>query len=258
MKQTYDLIYSLGTDCACALYMNRFKLRRVSGPFDWLTHALFQTRMELILTHFQDFMNVKDMKFLEKDPTVLNDETHDYYENVVTDFYFYHDFKANLALDAQIGAVQQKYDRRIQRFYQQIHANNRVLLIWLAHNQATDDRLVLDYSEKLISFFQKPIDFLIIEHDATKADGAIERNALSPHVVKYRLFSYGYDEKGNPTTLGNEEALNPIFAQYELHRSLGEKLKNRALKVLFKGMLILTPVKAWRKKMKKQVAKYDY
>ncbi|MFN7302088.1 MAG: DUF1796 family putative cysteine peptidase, partial [Bacteroidota bacterium] len=174
--------------------MNRFKLRRVSGPFDWLTHALFHTRMELILTHFQDFMNVKDLKFLEKDPNVLNDDMHDYYENVVTDFYFYHDFKAGLALDAQIGAVQQKYDRRIQRFYQQIHANNRVLLIWLAHNQQTDDRLILEYSEKLISFFQKPIDFLIIEHDATQADGEIERRELSNHVVKYRLFSYCYDE----------------------------------------------------------------
>jgi hypothetical protein len=258
MKQTYDLIYSLGTDCACALYMNRFKLRRVSGPFDWLTHALFQTRMELILTHFQDFLNGKDMKFLEKDPNVLNDDAHDYYENGVTDFYFYHDFTADVPLEVQIQAVQSKYNRRIQRFYQQIQTHNRVLLVWLAHNQETPDDLFVAYSEKLMAFFQKPIDFLIIEHDATKAEGEIERNALSPHVVKYSLWTCGTDEKGNPTTLGNEEALNPIFAQYELHRSFSEKLKSGALKVLFKVMLILTPIKVWRKKLRHQLGKYDY
>jgi hypothetical protein len=135
---------------------------------------------------------------------------------------------------------------------------NRVLLIWLAHNQDTENSLVMEYSEKLMAFFQKPIDFLLIEHDATKADGEIERLDLSPHVVKYRLWTAGTDEKGNPTTLGNEDALNPIFAQYALHRTFGEKLTSGALKVLLKVMLILTPVKAWRKKLRKQLAKYDF
>lgn len=33
----FDMIYSIGEDCACSLYMNKLKLRKVSGPFDWLT-----------------------------------------------------------------------------------------------------------------------------------------------------------------------------------------------------------------------------
>lgn len=42
----YDVIYSLGRDCSCAMYMRQTNLRSCSGPFDWLTHAGFEKRFE--------------------------------------------------------------------------------------------------------------------------------------------------------------------------------------------------------------------
>ena len=67
MKQKYDIIYSIGRDCACAMYMKQANLRACSGPFDWLTNANFETRIDLILNDFQDFINKNDIVPLEKE-----------------------------------------------------------------------------------------------------------------------------------------------------------------------------------------------
>ena len=51
----YDIIYSIGRDCACASYLQQNGLRLTSGPFDWLTNAGFEDRFELMLNDFQCF-----------------------------------------------------------------------------------------------------------------------------------------------------------------------------------------------------------
>lgn len=35
-KQTYDAVYSLGTNCAASDYLRRMGLRKGAGPFDWI------------------------------------------------------------------------------------------------------------------------------------------------------------------------------------------------------------------------------
>lgn len=36
----YDIIYSIGRDCACASYLQQNGLRLTSGPFDWLSENI--------------------------------------------------------------------------------------------------------------------------------------------------------------------------------------------------------------------------
>ncbi len=48
-KHKYDIIYSLGSNCACALYLNKYALRTTSGPFDWVSEMSFENRIDLIL-----------------------------------------------------------------------------------------------------------------------------------------------------------------------------------------------------------------
>ena len=80
-KQKYDIVYSLGYDCACAQYMQSAQIRICSGPFDWLTNADFQTRLNLILNDFENFLEFDDLKFLPKNQKMFNDPYCDYYEN---------------------------------------------------------------------------------------------------------------------------------------------------------------------------------
>lgn len=57
----YDVIYSLGRDCSCAMYMRQTNLRSCSGPFDWLTHAGFEKRFELMINNFDEFLEQSDL-----------------------------------------------------------------------------------------------------------------------------------------------------------------------------------------------------
>ena len=52
----FDIIMSIGADCACAMYMKKHVMRTFSSPFDWLTHADFETRMDLIFNDFEKFL----------------------------------------------------------------------------------------------------------------------------------------------------------------------------------------------------------
>lgn len=56
-NKKFDLIVSLGEDCACTSYLRRFNLQKYSYPFDWLSNASFQTRIDLVCNDFKDFLN---------------------------------------------------------------------------------------------------------------------------------------------------------------------------------------------------------
>ena len=49
MKNKYDIVYSIGHDCACSMYLKKHNLRVVSGPLDWLTSVPAHMRFNLIL-----------------------------------------------------------------------------------------------------------------------------------------------------------------------------------------------------------------
>ena len=54
MKKKYNIIYSIGQDCACGLYMKKARIRCCSGPFDWLTNTSFENRINIILNDFEE------------------------------------------------------------------------------------------------------------------------------------------------------------------------------------------------------------
>lgn len=160
----YDIIYSLGRDCSCAMYMQQTNLRSCSGPFDWLTNAGFEKRFELMINNFDEFLEQSDLLPMDKPTAFPSDKNNDYYENVKTGLYYWHDFPAGVPLQESFNIVKEKYNRRIKRFYDNILTKNRVLLIWFSQVGSTSDSVVLEYCDKLCSKIGKKLDFLIIEH----------------------------------------------------------------------------------------------
>ena len=116
----YDIIYSIGRDCACASYLQQNGLRLTSGPFDWLTNAGFEDRFTLMLNGFEDFLNQKYLKKMPKPTQFPADKNNDYYENIKNNLYFWHDFPADKSFDEAYPEVKLKYERRIKRFYENI------------------------------------------------------------------------------------------------------------------------------------------
>ncbi len=250
LKKKYDIVYSLGTDCACSMYMLRHHLRSKSGPFDWLTHASFKTRMELILNEFQDFINLEDLRFLPKDEKMFNDEKCDYYENTRNSFYYYHDFPKDIPLSSSYTEVRAKYDRRIERFLNDITENDNVLLLWLAHNQKVDNQMAQDFCAQLRQKYNSNLNFLIIEHDETKTNGEIEELTLTPYLTKYKLYTAAFDENHIPLTLGNIQNCNKIFSKIKCQGKTTRWLKQKLKKYLIKTICIFIPYRPWRKKIK--------
>src|SRR5574344_713276 len=128
-NKKFDFIVGIGEDCACSTYLRKFNLQNRSYPFDWLTKAPFSNRINLILNDFQNFMNKENLHRIEiKD--VITDTNCDYYEDIETELYFYHDFAKNTPFEISYPLVKAKYDRRISRFYEQIKKSENILFVW--------------------------------------------------------------------------------------------------------------------------------
>ena len=221
----YDIIYSIGRDCSCAMYLQKQGLRISSGPFDWLTNVNdIKDRLNFILNDFNDFLNLEDLKFLPKDPNVFNDEACDYYENLRNGFYYYHDFHKNLSLNDAFPQVKEKYNRRIERFIRNLKTKKKVLLVWFSHIP-TADEAIIPLCEQICQKYGKQIDFLIIENDDSKADDDIEKKFLATNIVMYKLKTSSLDEKGNPTTMGREEVCSKLFKNYARIKTAKEYIK---------------------------------
>lgn len=260
MKNKYDIVYSIGHDCACSMYLKRHNLRVVSGPLDWLTSVPAHMRFDMILNDMDGFMNIDDFEFVEKNPNIVNDEKCDYYKNRRTGLYFYHDFPTGVALEKSFPDVAEKYTRRIRRFYDNIRKHERVLLVWFSHYHDTTNDAWADFAQLFCNKMNKDIDFLIIQH----RDGQYipQQTIIAPNIVRYDLHTIEKDPQGNNTTVGNQKLCDRIFAQYELRVPHDRRAKYIWKKCLLNGVCKFIPLHdlrhAWRAKLKADISKLVY
>ncbi len=114
-KIVYQHAFSVGDGCNVAAALSRTGLRERSGPFDWIISDI-EDVMALIENHFEDFLNPQ---MLVPSPIPFNagQKRHTRYKSVI----FVHDFAPEEdapPLEEQIGAIQEKYARRIAYFYE--------------------------------------------------------------------------------------------------------------------------------------------
>ena len=244
MYKKYDVIYSLGRDCSCAMYMKKRKLRMCSGPFDWLTHAGFEDRFKLMLNGFECFLDKKYLKPMPKPSQFPSDKNNAYYENTKTGLYFWHDFPADKTFENAYDEIKLKYERRIKRFYDNIQNKNRVLLIWLSQIDYTPDDVVLKCCENFCAKTGKQVDFLIIEHK----EGLYlrEEYKLADNIQRYFGHLQQRDENGVLQTLGNQQLIKPIFKEVRLYLPFSVRVKN----ILIRFVCGIVPFKKWRKNIK--------
>lgn len=165
LDKKFDLIFSLGEDCACSSYLRRFNLQEYSYPFDWLTKADFSVRVDLLLNDFKGFLEKENLIKLDKNTFKGDkDEKNDYYWCKKTDFNFYHDFDNKMPFDEAFLCVKNKYQRRIQRLYKQIKSSQNILILWWSRDKHQDiDKVIKSCEALLQKFNNKNIYMLLIE-----------------------------------------------------------------------------------------------
>lgn len=187
VKEIYDIVYSIGSDCGCASNLIKFDLRKTSGPFDWLREASFEQRFNVLMTDFKDFLNKDDLKFMEKDHNAkLQDNVCDYYYNKRTNFEFLHDFKAGKSLDETFYDVKEKYTRRINRFIDNILNKKRILLVWYSLYEQLDYDLILKCHKMYCEKVNKAVDLLIVENDESIKEDMLNIIKLNSNIFIYR------------------------------------------------------------------------
>ncbi len=250
MKKSYDVVYSIGRDCACASYLKEFNLRACSGPFDWLTNAGFEKRFELILNGFEYFLDKQYLVQMEKPTMFPSDKNNDYYENTKTELYFYHDFPADTSFSDAYPSIKEKYERRIARFYNNIKTGKRVLLVWLSHitDLPQEDVIVRLCNELSNKMQSSSIDFLIIEHEENLQTTIIKK--LADNISLYKLHTRAIDVNGFPAVQGDKVRVSPIFMQYKLTDSTPVRIKVLTSKILAKFLCAFIPLKRYRRKVR--------
>lgn len=158
LNKKYDFVVSIGEDCACAMYLNKFLLRTRSYPFDWLCNAPFETRINLILNDFDGFMEHDNMRWFPKPSSGLRDMENENYEDTATKFYFYHDFKSGVDFESMFSIVREKYDRRIKRFYDALANSKNVLLVWWSRDKVIPSETLIKAQKLVSKKFNKDID----------------------------------------------------------------------------------------------------
>ena len=256
MYKKYDLVYSIGHDCACSMYLNKHNLRYVSGPLDWLTNVPPAQRFELLLNNFDGFMNIDDFEFIEKDPNIFNDENCDYYRNKRTGFHFYHDFAAGIPLSETFNDVAEKYRRRITRFYENIKRHERILLVWFSHYHETSNDEWATFAMRFCYHVGKNVNFLIIQHMENQFIPIITK--IAPNITRFDMHTIEKDNKGNITTLGNQKLCDGIFAQFALRIPRKYIWRYAYKKFLIHGVCKFIPHHnirhAWRNKLNNDIS----
>lgn len=82
----FDVIYSLGRNCACAEYLKKHNLRLKAGPFDWIVSADSYAPFQCVLDEFNLFSDFSYLKVISQYDNTLK------VEHSRTKYLFLHDF----------------------------------------------------------------------------------------------------------------------------------------------------------------------
>ena len=247
----FDLIISLGEDCACTSYLRRFNLQYNSYPFDWLTGAEFSKRIDLLCNNFERFLNIEDLKNITKKNTNLCDNRTDSYQNNYTNFNFYHDFLKEIPFETMFNKVKEKYERRINRMYSHIETSENILFVWWSRDKHLENDNLKNAYEKLSKKFKnKSIYLLIIEYKDTNIPEYlyINNNILK---VSFDNTSFKLNTKWNEV-LGNETNNNKIFCQIKRKYNVSQYCNIILIKILL-IFANLIPIKTQRKHLRKEI-----
>ncbi len=223
--QEYDLICSIGEDCACTMYLRQHHLQKFSYPFDWLTKATFKSRIECVINDFEFFFDKEDFKIIPKPKDQSTDASCDYYENVKTGFYFYNDFSSNENFNSVFSNIKEKYKRRAKRLLEAINSSSKVLFVWWGRSCVIGEKELID-AQKLLSkkFPNTTIDLLILE-SSLSLEYYYEK--ISDNIVRHRYdIRHQYLNNVSQTTLGNEEITNLILDKYRIKLNKVNIIKN--------------------------------
>ena len=178
----FNLIVSIGGNCACAMYLNELGIRMRSYPFDWLSWASFGQRIDTLCGRFAGFLEKQNVAWYGPG---TGDNANDVYLDGVTGYRFVHDFPKGMTYDEAYPLVRAKYDRRIARLLDELDRGISVCLVWWSVDMHPTDAECSAAIERVRQTFPKSdCRLLVFENDMACSSGHVEERPLSEHCLK--------------------------------------------------------------------------
>jgi hypothetical protein len=182
MKE-YQHFISLGYFCSVASELERIGLRSCSSPFDWCISDW---------KGVEDAINNNFVNFLDYDTLRQSSIEHSIYQNEYK-IIFFHDFNKYDSLKKQLKVVQEKYERRIKRFYKNI-TEPTLFIRYISNENGRDE-----------------IDYLEINHDK------IIQNLRR------------YNKNNDILFIANSEIKSCIIEVYQVDKDINDSVARRPL-----------------------------
>ena len=192
--KTYDLIFSLGANCAVSQSLRDAGLQFSSFPFDWIGSPGLIFDVEMIESNFKDWFNREDLELWD----VRHEEgaVQRIYKNTRTNFGFPHEFTNAFTFKDGYDSARKKYDRRIERFLKTLSSTKKALAIYLelaTRLRISDDELSEARSRIAAKFPGLDLELVYIHEDPLCQTPEIvsERNGVMVVRAHYGKFLDG-------------------------------------------------------------------
>ncbi len=200
-KREYDLIFSLGGNCAAAHNILYRGLRKCALPFDW-TYMVDEKPLHKFIdglkNGFVDFLQYDNLQELseEENKNVTHNDTF-HYLDTNTGYRFVNHFHRDIRTTDEYEKVKTIFDRRTKRLLDMINEAESVLLVLNTAFYINND-VIFDFYGKIKEIYpNKRIDFVVLNFGCNKEEFT-ERESI-------RVFRYVRSQNNYDFTKTNQE-----------------------------------------------------
>ncbi len=187
-----NIIIPIGSSCSVAYQLQSLNKRHQAFPFDWVRIKRLKTITKIIGDNFDGYSIFHEIKKVNSFP-LLDDDLFDdngnketFHAKNIYNTMSYHDFSSKESFDSQIDIVKEKYERRIDRFYEVLKSGKKITFIRDEHcpqKLTTDD--INDFISVILNI-NSEIDFRII---------IVCHNPNNIHTLDHITMSEDYKDK---------------------------------------------------------------
>ena len=243
--QIFDAVFSLGFNCRTALYLRDARLRDCSGPFDWVTIAAFEERINSLTSDFADWLKAENLEYVGVVVSGALHE-HDRYDDRISHYAYLHDFPAGHPLEQTYPAVKAKYDRRIKRMLERLDAGGRYLFVWWSVEKESDESLLAALTRLRGRFGNSGISLLAIDNGG--GDGVEYSEVSGSDGCIFRASGKILD--GQLDMVGVEKRAVPIFRRIRVRGVFIRRLRWGVGRFLIHALIWYLPTKNLRRRFK--------
>lgn len=213
----YDKIIPLGDRCNCTQNLKHYNLRPIGRkfPFDWVKRGTFDSRINIILNDFQDFLVAERLHKIKYDRI---EKWHNYrFWDSKTKLVFAHDFPKDLSFVEGFRIATETYAPKIKRFRDVFAAHEKVLLVYMTDRHVSNKQAKIAVKQLRHKFGYNDIDLLIIEN-GIRTFWRYKQQNIANGITRIKVRKFLMPAHYTDTTPEQFKWLDKIFNQIQVQK----------------------------------------